>query len=132
TIVRAVRSRVWPAKSAETDFSAVWGTFADIPSTVLRNIDSIGVAQISSKLEPAGRIAGNAKKLLENRDQAFIGCNINGKGFELPRLVAQSIIESESKYSLVIRPLMRGEVMNDLPTFPSPERVVDLYPLSLE
>lgn len=132
TIVRAVRSRVWPAKSAATDFSAVWGTFADIPSAVLRNIDGTDVAKISSKLEPAGRTTGNAKKLDENREQAFVGCNINGKGFEVPRSIAQSMIQSGSQYSHVIRPLMRGEVMNDLPTLQSPERVVDLYPLSLK
>jgi hypothetical protein len=132
TITRAVRSRTWPAKSAATDFSAVWGTFARVDRTVLRHVDGASVPEISSKLEPVGRVKGNAFALKANAGEAFVGCYLNGKGFQVPGEVADEIRKMGERYERVIQPLLRGEVMNDLPTLSTPEWVVDLYPLSLE
>lgn len=132
SLTRALRSRTWPAKSAATDFSAVWGTFARVEGDVLRHVDGVTVPRISSKLEPVGRVEGNPMALGANKGKAFVGCYLNGKGFQIPEESARMMQNADIRYERVIRPLLRGEVMNDLPTFSSSEWVVDLYPLSLE
>jgi hypothetical protein len=77
TITQAIQSRSWPAKSANLEYAAVWGSVGPVADDVPRVCDDIEVARISPLLEPEGRVTGNPVRLGENVGVAFIGSNVN-------------------------------------------------------
>lgn len=56
TITRVIQSRSWPAASANLEYAAVWGMRHSVAPDVPRIADDVAVEQISTLLEPAGRI----------------------------------------------------------------------------
>ncbi|MDQ1215814.1 Eco57I restriction-modification methylase domain-containing protein [Microbacterium arborescens] len=132
TITRAIQSRPWPAASANLEYAAVWGTVGRVPDDLPRIADDIPVARISTLLEPTGRVTGMPTRLTENAGIAFIGCNVNGKGFEVPPSIAQEMIGEDVQNSEVLRPFLGGEDVNQVPDLCAPMWVVDFYPRELD
>lgn len=86
------------------------------------------VPRITSLLEPGGRVEGQPFRLTENLNRAFNGCNINGKGFEVPPETAAAMITEDGRNIEVLRPLLGGEDINQIPDIRAPMWVVDFYP----
>ncbi|KRD43895.1 type II restriction endonuclease subunit M [Cellulomonas sp. Root930] len=129
-ITRAIQSRPWPAKSASLEFAAVWATSDRVAADAERVCDDVQVRSISAFLEAAGRVSGNALRLPENLGTAFQGCNVNGRGFELPPSVARSMIAADEANARVLRPLLGGDDVNQRPDLIAPSWIVDFYPMS--
>ena len=125
TITRAIQSRPWPVSSANLEYAAVWGTRATIASTVARVVDDAPVADISTLLEPAGRVGGNPARLMENTGLAFKGCIVLGKGFILEPCEAKSWIEADPRNAEVLFPYLQGEDLNSRPDTSAPRWVID-------
>lgn len=125
TITRAIQSRRWPAKSANLDFAAAWGTRAPVSETVKRIADGVAVPKISTLLEPAGRIDGAPIELLENAGISFQGCIVYGMGFVIEENEARSWIDEDSKNADVLFPYLNGEDLNSKPPAGASRWVID-------
>lgn len=112
TITRAVQSRSWPARSANLEYAAVWGTRGHVANEVLRVCDKVPVARISTFLEPEGRISGQPERLAENAGIAFQGCVVLGTGFILDSEEAQAWIAQDPRNAEVLFPYLNGEDLN--------------------
>ena len=132
TITRAIQSRSWPAASANLEYAAVWGTLRNVPDDLTRVADDIPVGRISTLLEPTGRVSGIPARLAENAGIAFIGCYVNGKGFEVPPPVAEGMLVRDSKNSEVLKPFLGGEDVNQVSDLRAPMWVVDFYPREID
>jgi hypothetical protein len=131
TITRAVQSRPWPAASANLEYAAVWGTTGPVSDRARRVCDNSVVPRISTLLEPSSRVEGRPVRLGENTNAAFNGCNVNGKGFEVPPDVAREMILEDARNVEVLRPLLGGEDVNQIPDLVAPMWVVDFFPREL-
>ncbi len=114
-ITRAVQSRSWPVASANLEYAAVWGTRGRVESDVPRLADDVAVANISTLLEPAGRIEGSPVRLLENSSVAFIGSYPMGMGFVVTPGQAAEWIAADPKNEAVLFPFLNGEELNSIP-----------------
>jgi hypothetical protein len=132
TITHAVQSRPWPAASANLEFAAVWGTVGGVSDRARRFCDGIAVSGISPLLEPASRIEGSPIRLAENVNMAFNGCNVNGKGFEIPPEAAKMMVREDARNAAVLKPLFGGEDVNQIPDLIPPMWVVDFYPMEIQ
>ena len=112
TITRAIQSQSWPARSANLEYSAVWGTRGHVADEVLRVCDKVTVARISTLLEPEGRVTGQPERLAENTGIAFQGCVVLGTGFILESEEAQAWIAQDPRNAEVIFPYLNGEDLN--------------------
>lgn len=115
TIRRSIQSQPWPARSANLEFAAVWGTSAQLQDEIRVEADGLTVTRISSMLEPEGRTAGPAKQLEENHRRAFIGANINGLGFTMTPDTALAMIAKNRVNADVLGPYLIGSDLNSLP-----------------
>ncbi|WP_235351352.1 Eco57I restriction-modification methylase domain-containing protein [Brevibacterium sp. UCMA 11752] len=111
-LTRAVQSRHWPAKGANLEFAAVWGTKGPIADDVTHDADGVSVSKISSMLEPAGRVDGAPTKLAENADISFQGCIVLGMGFVIEKHEAHAWINEDPKNAEVLYPYLNGEDLN--------------------
>ncbi|MFI5752805.1 Eco57I restriction-modification methylase domain-containing protein [Streptomyces sp. NPDC051644] len=129
TITRAIQSRSWPAASANLEYAAVWGSRADVSSATSRivaEIDGeIAVEQISTLLEPRGRVDGDPIRLVENVGVAFIGCYVLGMGFVLEPEEATRWIKSNARNRDVLSPYLNGEDLNSRPNTSPSRWVID-------
>ncbi len=125
TITRAIQSRTWPAKSANLEYAAVWGTRGYITDEAMRVCDDAPVARISTLLEPEGRVTGRPERLAENTDIAFQGCVVLGKGFILEPTEAQAWIAEDPRNTEVLFPYLNGEDLNSRPDCSASRWVVD-------
>ena len=111
-ITRAIQSCSWPARSANLEYAAVWGTRGHVADEVLRLCDGAPVARISTLLEPEGRISGHPERLAENADIVFQGCVVLGTGFILEAEEAQDWIAQDLRNAEVLFPYLNGEDLN--------------------
>jgi len=125
SIVRSIQSRSWPAASANLEYAAVWGTRGDVPAGVQRVADEVVVAQISTLLEPAGRVDGNPLRLAENAGIAFVGCYVLGMGFVLDPGEAAQWIDADPANAEVLLPYLNGEDLNARPDSSPSRWVID-------
>ncbi|GAA4129644.1 hypothetical protein GCM10022215_42420 [Nocardioides fonticola] len=132
TIMGAIQSRPWPAASANLEYAAIWATKYPVPPDVGRRCDGVFVPRITPLLEAGGRAEGNPVRLKENLGVAFNGCNINGKGFEVPPAIAAEMIADDPRCAEVLKPLLGGEDINQIPDLAAPMWVVDFYPRELD
>lgn len=132
TIVRAIRSRAWPAESAKLEFAAVWGSVGPVPGDIPRIADGILTRSISTLLEPAGRVTGNPMQLPENRSIVFEGIKPLGMGFVIEPDEALDWIESNGKYAEVLVPYLNGEDLNQRPDSSASRWVIDFADMSKE
>lgn len=125
TITRAIQSRSWPAKSANLEYAAVWGTRASVPERVERVADDVATHRISTLLEPAGRAEGDPYRLAENANVAFQGCIVLGKGFIVTPEEAERWIAENPANADVLFPYLNGEDLNSRPDSSAPRWVID-------
>lgn len=125
TINRAVQSRSWPAKSANLEYAAVWGTVGLVATSARRFVGEVEVKRISPLLEAAGRVGGNPFRLLENQGLAFQGSIVLGKGFLLDPAGARSLVAADSHNSDVLFPYLNGEDLNSRPDSSASRWVID-------
>ena len=112
TITRSIQSRSWPAANASLEYAAVWGTRGELAPNVPRVSDEVSVEQISTLLEPAGRVDGSPVRLAENAGLAFQGCTILGKGFVLEAEEAAEWIAADSRNADVLFLYLNGDDLN--------------------
>jgi hypothetical protein len=131
TITRAIQSRSWPAASANLEYSAVWGSRADINSAVPRIVAEVGgdleVKRVSTLLEPGGQVDGHPVQLLENKGIAYIGCYVLGMGFVLEPDEAAAWIEVDPRNKDVLFPYLNGEDLNSRPDSSPSRWVIDFF-----
>ncbi len=125
TITRAIRSRSWPASSANLEFAAVWGTLQSIPDELPRVADGIAVRGISALLEPVGRAEGMPVRLAENAGISFEGMKPYGQGFVVDVAEAQSWIAADRRNAEVLFPYLNGEDLNSRPDASASRWVID-------
>jgi N-6 DNA Methylase len=131
TITRAIRSRSWPVTSANLEYAAVWGSVGPV-ADLARISDDMPVKRISTLLEPGGAVEGNPMRLGENTGIGFIGCYVNGTGFELPPNVASEMIRAREANAHVLFPFLGGEDVNQIADLKAPMWIVDFYGLELD
>lgn len=83
------------------------------------------VARITTLLEPQGRVDGQPIALKENKNIAFQGCIVLGKGFVISKEQAAEWIEADSKNKEVLFPYLNGEDLNSHPDCSASRWVVD-------
>lgn len=132
TITRAIQSRSWPAASANLEYAAVWGGLGQVADDVPKVSDEVSVGRITTLLEPGGRIDGAPSRLSENTGFAFIGCYMNGTGFEVPPRVAREMITARDANAQVLFPLLGGEDVNQIADLVAPMWAVDFFRLELD
>ena len=115
TIFRSVQSKPWPVSSANLEYAAVWGVRGPVPDAVAKDCDGMKVARITTLLEPQGRVDGQPIALKENKNIAFQGCIVLGKGFVISKEQAAEWIEADSKNKEVLFPYLNGEDLNSRP-----------------
>ncbi|MGV0795714.1 DNA methyltransferase [Mycolicibacterium elephantis] len=129
-IVRAIRSRPWPARSVSIDFAAVWGTTLALPEDVLRICDGFAVQRISTLLEPTVIAQGQPQRLKENADILYEGCKLSGTGFILDADEAKAWIAIDPRNSEVIFPYLSGEDLTSRPDCSASRWAIDFNDLS--
>ncbi len=125
TITRSIQSRSWPAKSANLEYAAVWGTVASVANQVQRVCDDLPAARISPLLEPAGRVEGNPARLAENMGIAFQGCIVLGMGFVLDPTEAAGWLKDDPRNSDVLFPYLNGQDLNSRADVSASRWVID-------
>lgn len=131
-ITRAIQSRRWPAKSANLEFAAVWGTRAIVADSAERVSDDVVVAKVSTLLEPMGRVEGHPRRLAENIGIAYQGCIVLGMGFVLDPTEAAEWIASDPRNAEVLFPYLNGEDLNSRPDSSASRWVIDFFDRSLD
>jgi hypothetical protein avisC_12797 len=132
TITRAIQSRSWPAKGANLEYAAVWGTRGHVADEVLRVCDGAHVARISTFLEREGRVTGQPEQLAENASIAFQGCIVLGKGFVLDPEEAREWIAEDPRNAEVLFPYLNGDDLNSRPDCSASRWVIDFNERSQE
>ena len=129
-IVRAIRSRPWPARSVSLDFAAVWGTTLAVPQTVTRFCDGVEAVRVSALLEPVGATQGSPSRLDENAGILFEGCKLSGTGFIMVEDEARSWISEDPRNADVLFEYLSGEDLASRPDFSASRWAIDFNDLS--
>lgn len=131
TIVRSVQSKPWPVSSANLEYAAVWGVKGAVSDDVAKDCDGMKVARITTLLEPQGRVDGQPIALKENKNIAFQGCIVLGKGFVISKEQAAEWIEADSKNKEVLFPYLNGEDLNSRPDCSASRWIIDFAALPI-
>lgn len=131
TIFRSVQSKPWPVSSANLEYAAVWGVRGPVPDAVAKDCDGMKVARITTLLEPQGRVDGQPIALKENKNIAFQGCIVLGKGFVISKEQAAEWIEADSKNKEVLFPYLNGEDLNSHPDCSASRWIIDFAALPI-
>lgn len=131
TIVRSVQSKPWPVSSANLEYAAVWGVKGAVSDDVAKDCDGMKVARIMTLLEPQGRVDGQPIALKENKNIAFQGCIVLGKGFVISKEQAAEWIEADSKNKEVLFPYLNGEDLNSRPDCSASRWIIDFAALPI-
>ncbi|WP_174843133.1 DNA methyltransferase [Cryobacterium sp. TMT1-62] len=131
-IRRSVQSASWPARSANLEYAAVWGSLRPLGESVRPVSDGTFVHSISTLLEPQGRVEGVPVRLAENARFVFQGSIVLGSGFVLTPEEAAVMVAASSANAEVIRPYMNGEDLNSRPSADGSRAVINFsdWPLS--
>ncbi|MFI0485768.1 Eco57I restriction-modification methylase domain-containing protein [Actinomadura sp. 9N215] len=128
-IYRAVKSQPWPG-TASLEVSLVWEGHA--PKDETRVLDGNKVPAITTSLDPISRVTGKPYRLAANKDQAFQGSNVLGKGFILTPEEAQELITEDPKNKEVIFPYLNGEDLNQTWNSSASRWVINFHNWSIE
>jgi hypothetical protein len=131
TIVRAIKSRRWPAKSAAIDYSAVWGTLSAVSDETIRMADDKKVDRISTMLEEERSITAPPARLDENAAIAFEGHKPYGMGFTLGHESAEQMRRDDPKNGAVLFPFLSGDDLSASPTLSGSRSIVDFNDMTL-
>ena len=109
-VFRAVKTEPWPS-TAGLDIAKVW--LATEPWNGLiwsKGLDGWrSVPKLGPTLEAVRRVEGTARKLTENRAQAFNGVKVYGDGFLLDEAEAEALLSQDPRSAEVIWPCLRGK-----------------------
>lgn len=125
TIMQAVQSKPWPARSAALEFAGVWGINGVVADTAERMSEGTAVPRISTLLEPSGRVEGRPVRLRENAKIAFIGCFIHGDGFVITPEQAADWIAEDPRNAEILHPYLIGRDLNSRPDCSASRWVID-------
>jgi hypothetical protein len=114
-IRQAIKSRLWPSKSAAVMYAAIWTSRHPLASGAERLADEIPVARITPSLEPASRISGNPNRLAANIGLSFQGSNVLGLGFTMEPEQAEELIVKDRRNGDVLFPYINGQDLNSRP-----------------
>lgn len=121
-IVRAQKSRAWPG-SASVHISQLWCVSGVSNERAVLEGRSVGA--ISPLLVPESRWLQNPQRLSENRNMAYQGSLVLGKGFVISPLEARAMIALNEKNEKVIRPYINASDICTIPTLVPPRFVID-------
>jgi len=124
-ITRTIRSRPWPARSANLEYAAVWGSVGAVSEAASRVSDEQIVARISTLLEPGGRVEGHPFRLGENVGFSFEGVKPYGQGFVLDPNEAEAWISEDASNAEVLFPYITGDDLNSHPDCCASRWVID-------
>ena len=125
SITRAIQSAKWPARSANLEYAAVWGSRSKVPDAIPRWANGQCVPSISPLLDGVGRVSGQPSKLIENTGTAFVGCAVKGSGFIITPQEAAAWIAQDDRNRDVLFPYLNGEDLNSRPDQSAPRWIVD-------
>jgi hypothetical protein len=128
-IRRAVRSALWPSRSAVTRYSIVWGSHVD--GHAIPVLDGLPVSGITPSLEE-GFGEAPPSCLPENVSLSFKGYDLGGDGFQLSSEEAQAMIADDGRNADVLFPYLNGRDLNSNPTFAGEGWVISFGQRSLE
>jgi hypothetical protein len=123
----AVKSQKWPTRAVNLEFSIVWATRRPYVPGVRVLADGVRVGQISTALDPVGRVAGTPERLVANRDIAFYGTIILGLGFTMSEGEARALIERDRRNAEVLFPYVNGEDLNSRPDSSASRWVINFF-----
>jgi len=128
TIHRAVKSVSWPGEAA-LEIAKVW----------LRRrwkgalfLGDCRVSAITPSLDVAGRVTGNAHRLIENAGCSFQGSNVLGLGFTMTPDEAAHLIDEEASNGEVVFPYLNGDDLNGSATQAGSRWIINFYDWPLE
>lgn len=131
-ITRAIQSQPWPAKSATLQFAAIWGTRRAIGERISRFASGQRTRNISTLLEPGGRVQGPPIVLRENATVAFEGCKPYGDGFVVDSHEAADWIKSDERNARVLFPYLNGDDVSARPDVSASRWIIDFDNQSLQ
>lgn len=114
-IYQAVKSTKWPTQGANLEVGMVWASRQTRSFGVRAVVDGIPVSGITPGLDAIGRVAGNPKRLLQNKGQAFQGSNVLGLGFTMSESEALELISRDRRNAGVLFSYINGEDLNSRP-----------------
>lgn len=132
TLTRAVRSRSWPAASANLEYAALWGSRGLVTDAAHRIADDVVVPRISTLLEPFGQVDGIPRRLVEDEGIAFQGCIVLGMGFVLEPAEAREWLAEDARSHDVLFPYLNGEDLNSRPDCSPSRWVIDFNARSVD
>jgi hypothetical protein len=125
----AYKSIPWPGQAGVTVSLITLNKYRNLNSY----LNGVQVPFINSRLESSNDFLEVQPYIIQaNKELPFQGSIIYGEGFKIDDQLANSIIESDSKYSQVIIPFLTGDDLNDNFEQRPSEKVINFYdwPLS--
>ncbi|WP_344861606.1 Eco57I restriction-modification methylase domain-containing protein [Amycolatopsis ultiminotia] len=117
TIYNAIKSMPWPSRSSALECCVVWGSCANVTSTV----------GLTAGLEPASRVIAQPRTLAINGGISFQGSNILGLGFTMTPVEADRLIGRDPKNSEVLFPYLNGQDLNSNPRCSASRWVINFH-----
>jgi Eco57I restriction-modification methylase/restriction-modification enzyme MmeI-like protein len=130
-IRRATKSQRWPSRSSALEYCEVWTTKAALGEDAVRLIDGRPTEEITSSLDPIGRVSGPPSHLAANLGMAYIGHHVNGLGFLLTVDEACALVNKDKASNEVIYPYLNGEDLNSRPDTSAGRRIINFRDLNL-
>ena len=127
SLFRAIQSAQWPARSANLEYAAVWGSRRLISPHIPRIANGEQVARITTLLEGSSSTLGLPERLKENASIAGQGSILVGAGFILDRESAQQILSADLKYQQVVLPYLSGEDLSSRSTADASRLVINFF-----
>ncbi|RFU39434.1 hypothetical protein DZF91_22455 [Actinomadura logoneensis] len=118
-IRRAIKSRPWPSKGANLEYSAVW--------TSRKPIERDAGQALSASLSSFFREKGAARRLRANRHLSYIGSYVLGMGFVVDPQAARLLIARDPKNSDVLFPFLNGQDVNSRYDLSASRWVIDFH-----
>ncbi len=124
-IHNAVSTQEWSGEAAVHVSIVNWSR--SLPKTFI--LDGKDVHTINSSLKAEISVTA-AKKIDDNLDISFQGCNLNGKGFIVSRAEALQWIKTDKKNNEVLKPMLDGKTV--VSPFTELDYVIDFSEKSVE
>ncbi|MGI8429698.1 MAG: Eco57I restriction-modification methylase domain-containing protein [Solirubrobacteraceae bacterium] len=122
SVHRAIASEPWPG-GANLEMATVWARSDGW--TGERMLDRAAVVGVTPSLTVAGRVGGNAYRLVASGGRSFQGSIVLGMGFVLSATEAADMIAADPRNADVVHPYLNGEDLNSRPDCSPARWVID-------